>query len=51
MRSLALNTAFLGGLGCIVAAAFLVSTPLGLLVLGCPLVAFAVHMQLVKAKS
>lgn len=45
MKSFALNSVFVIGSGCIIAAAFLVSLPLGLFVLGCPLVAISVHVQ------
>jgi hypothetical protein len=45
MKSIALNGIFLIGSACIVASAFLIALPLGLLVLGCPLVAVSVHSQ------
>jgi hypothetical protein len=45
MKSIALNGIFLIGSACIVASAFLIALPLGLFVLGCPLVAVSVHSQ------
>jgi len=45
MKSFALNLVFVAGSACIVASAFIVSLPLGLFVLGCPLVAISVHVQ------
>jgi hypothetical protein len=45
MRSVALNVLFIVGYGCCVASAFLVATPLGLLVLGLPMTLVAIHMQ------
>lgn len=45
MKSLALNLVFVLGAGCIVASAFMVSLPLGLFTLGCPLVALSIHIQ------
>jgi hypothetical protein len=45
MNSFVLNLLFLSGAACIVGAAFMIATPLGLFVLGCPLVAVSVHAQ------
>lgn len=45
MKSIALNGIFLIGSACIVASAFLIALPLGLVVLGCPLVAVSIHAQ------
>ena len=45
MKSLAADTICIAGIGCIVAAGFMVYTPLGLVVLGAPLVALAIHMK------
>ncbi len=45
MKTAAINLVFLTGASCVVAAAFMVSLPLGLLVLGCPLVAVSLHAQ------
>jgi hypothetical protein len=43
MKSIALNSLFLIGASCIVSSAFLIALPLGLFVLGCPLVAISLH--------
>jgi hypothetical protein len=43
MKTALINVVFLAGASCVVASAFLVSLPLGLLVLGCPLVAVSLH--------
>jgi hypothetical protein len=45
MKSVALNLVFVAGLACIIASAFIVALPLGLFVLGCPLIAISVHIQ------
>jgi hypothetical protein len=45
MKSILLNGLFVSGAGCIVSSAFLISLPLGLFVLGCPLVAVSLHIQ------
>lgn len=45
MKSFALNTIFIAGASCIVASAFMIAMPLGLFVLGCPLVAVSIHAQ------
>jgi len=52
MKSIAFNILFLAGSSCIVVSAFLIAMPLGLFVLGCPLVAVSVHAQRkIKAKQ
>jgi len=45
MKSIALNLLFIAGSACIVGSAFMIAMPLGLFVLGCPLVAVSVHAQ------
>ena len=45
MKSIALNLLFIAGLACIVGSAFMIAIPLGLFVLGCPLVAVSIHAQ------
>jgi uncharacterized membrane protein len=45
MKLFALNLVFIGGISAIVASAFMVAIPFGLFVLGCPLVAFSIHVQ------
>ena len=45
MKSFALNLLFVIGSACIVGSAFMIAMPLGLFVLGCPLVAISVHAQ------
>lgn len=45
MKSIALNLCFVIGSACIVGSAFMIAMPLGLFVLGCPLVAVSVHAQ------
>jgi hypothetical protein len=45
MKSIALNLLFIAGAACIVGSAFMIAMPLGLFVLGCPLVAVSVHAQ------
>lgn len=45
MKSIVLNCVFVFGSACIVGSAFLIAIPLGLFVLGCPLVAVSVHAQ------
>ena len=45
MKSIAINFIFVAGAGCIVASAFMIAMPLGLFVLGCPLVAVSIHAQ------
>jgi hypothetical protein len=46
MRSIVLNVMFVCGFACVVSSAFLLSIPLGLFALGCPLIAISVHAQL-----
>lgn len=50
LKATFLNSIFLTGAGCIVGSAFMVALPLGLFVLGCPLVALALHIQLKSNK-
>jgi hypothetical protein len=49
MRSAILNLTFIAGSACVVVAAFMVAIPLGLLALGCPLIAVSVHAQMKAA--
>jgi hypothetical protein len=51
MKSAILNTTFVTGLACVVSAAFMVAVPLGLLVLGCPLIALSLHAQMKVASK
>lgn len=51
MNAIILNAMFLAGSACVVASAFLVSIPLGLVVLGVPLVSISIHIQMKKAKA
>jgi hypothetical protein len=46
MKSIVLNATFLTGSACVVAAAFMLSIPLGLFALGCPLISFSIYAQL-----
>ena len=51
MKLFALNLIFLGGVAAIVTSAFMVAIPFGLFVLGCPMVAFAIHVSRKLAKK
>jgi hypothetical protein len=46
MKSIILNVTFIAGLACVVASAFMLSIPLGLFTLGCPLISFSIYAQL-----
>ena len=46
MRSILLNVMFISGFACVVSSAFMLSIPLGLFAVGCPLIAISVHAQM-----
>lgn len=48
LRDAAIEGVCLTGVGCIVAAGFMVYTPLGLVLLGCPLVGVALYLRTKK---
>lgn len=50
-QSLILNTVFLTGYLCCVSAAFLVALPLGLVVVGAPMVAVSIYVQMKAVKN
>jgi hypothetical protein len=50
MRATILNLTFVAGSACVVAAAFMIAVPLGLLALGCPLIAVSIHAQMKAEK-
>lgn len=45
MKTLILNITFLIGVSCVASAAFMLSTALGLLTVGLPLIAVSIHMH------
>lgn len=50
-QSLVLNSVFLTGYLCCVMAAFLVAIPLGLVVLGVPMIAVSIYVQVKAVKN